>query len=116
MHSFLQRQRVSRPYAGQENRLTLHDVLHTRQVRENFEVVLGSPALLHAGISRFAAGTTPCGVPGLVWPYKAFSGRAAFGVPVRKVVFFCTERRSVGKVQMLGLRGSCWLMISGPRR
>jgi hypothetical protein len=116
MHDLPQTHRTSRSYAGQKSRLTLHDVLHARQVREDFEIVLGSPALLHAGISRSAAGTTPRGVPGLSWPYKAFCGRAASGSPVREVEVFCTEGRSVGKAQMLGLRGSCWLMIPGPRR
>lgn len=107
---------ILRCYAGQKGRLTLDNVLHTRQIREDFEVVLGSPALLHVGISRSAAGTTPGGVPDLIWPYKAFGARAASGNVVRKVEVFCTARRRVGKAQTLGLRGSCWLMIAGPHR
>ena len=42
-------------HAGKKRRLAFHHILHARQIREDFEVVLGSPALFHAGISNFAA-------------------------------------------------------------
>lgn len=44
--------------------LAFYNVFHACQIRKDVEVVLGAPALLHAGISRSAAGTTPRGVPG----------------------------------------------------
>jgi hypothetical protein len=55
--------------------LTLHDIFHACQVRKDLEVVLGSPALVHVGISRVAAGSTPRGVPTLSRRNRALAGR-----------------------------------------
>lgn len=118
--------RPSAVYAvqGAEGRLTLDHVLHTRQVREDFEIVLGSPALLHAGIQQSrSAGTTPRGVPRLMWRPRPFKTRHSTvrqrpASQCASAMFVCAEeaKRSEKKSsKMLGLRGFLCLLNDLPR-
>ena len=85
--------------------LTLHDIFHACQVRKDLEIVLGSPALFHVGISRVrllvprraAFPRCPGAAGRLLVEYRQVGSCEAESLSLR--------RRAGGRIRLLGWRG-----------
>lgn len=86
--------------------LTLHDIFHACQIRKDLEVVLGSPAWFHVGISRVAAGTTARGVPTLSRRNRALAGRVPSSWLLRSGVSV-PAKAGCRKSAIVGVEGLC---------
>lgn len=86
--------------------LTLHDIFHACQIRKDLEVVLGSPAWFHVGISRVAAGTTARGVPTLSRRNRALAGRVPSSWLLRSGASV-SAKAGCRKSAIVGVEGLC---------